>query len=103
MIFSRDVVSVSAPDQLLAILGSFEGLVVITHDKDFKNYRRMIPEGERGKFAAGAGRLWIKVPNVDSPRRIQEEIEVIEFHFGQALQRGKQFDMTIQRERISVR
>lgn len=103
VIFSREALSVSAPDQLLTILGAYHGLVILTHDNDFKQYRKMLPETERNSFSRGAGRLLLKVDNPQSLKRVKEEIKSIEFHFEQALERGTQFDMTIQTERISVR
>lgn len=102
VVLSRDVLAASAPDQLLSLLGQYEALVVVTHDRDFRKFRQMLPEHERSRFSAGAGRLHLDVPYVLSPRRVEEEMENIEHHFRQALRRKVPFVMTIQKENIKI-
>ncbi len=43
--FSRDVLQQNSPDPLIAIAASLNGLIVVTHDADFKRYRDLFPTG----------------------------------------------------------
>lgn len=63
----RDVLATSSPDQLLALFGKYERLVIVSHDKDFRKYRHMLPEHERSRFTTGAGRLFLDVAYPKSP------------------------------------
>lgn len=102
IVLSKEALAISAPDQLLALLGKFESLVIVTHDKDFRKYREMLPEHERSRFTAGAGRLQLEVPYEQSPQRVAEEIENIEHHYHQAVRRRKPFLMSIQKATIKI-
>lgn len=102
VIYSRDVLATSAPDQLLAVLGKYENLVVVTHDKHFRKYRALLPEHERSRFSQGAGRLSIEVAYEKSPQRVAEEIENIEYFYIQALRNRRQFLMSIMDVNIRV-
>ena len=102
IIHSREVLANSAPDQLLALFGKYESLVIVTHDKDFRKYRKMLPEHERSRFTAGAGRLQLEVKYEHSSRRVEEEIENIEHHYFQAQKRKTPFIMSIQDVNIKV-
>lgn len=95
VVLARDVLATSSPDQLLALFGKYERLVIVSHDRDFKKYRAMLPEHERSRFRAGAGRLFLDVAYPKSPQRVAEELESIEFHYWQAQKRHKPFLMTI--------
>jgi hypothetical protein len=99
---SREVIGRSSPDQVLALLAQVESLVIVSHDQDFKKFRAMVPEHLRSRFSAGAGRLWLDVPYDRSLDRIRQEIEVIEFHYEQALRNHKPFIMEIRKTRIAV-
>jgi len=99
---SRDVTYVSAPDQLLAVFGKYEFLVIVSHDSDFKKYRRLVPQHERAGFSKWAGRLHLDMPYERSVQRVTEEIESIEFHFQQARKQHKPFLMTIKKGTIKI-
>lgn len=43
IILSREVTGVSAPDQLIAVFGKYESLVIVSHDNDFRKYRQLLP------------------------------------------------------------
>ena len=102
ILYSRDVTGVAAPDQLIAIFGKYESLVIVSHDSDFKKYRQLLPEHERRKFSEGAGRLHLDVPYARSVQRVADEIEAIEFHYSQATRRRRPFLMTIMKATIKV-
>ena len=102
VIQSRDVLAISAPDQLLALLGKFESLVIVTHDKDFRKYRQMLPDHGRSRFTAGAGRLQLEIAYELSLQRVTEEIENIEHHYRQAIRRRVPFIMSIQKANIRI-
>lgn len=94
---SRDVLAAGAPDQMLAVLGRFESLVIITHDNDFKKYRQMLPDHLRNRFTTGAGRIWLDVPYTRTLVRIQEEIRQIEFAYAECVTENRPLIMTIQK------
>jgi hypothetical protein len=102
VIRSRDVVAAGTPDQVLVILGSYESLVIVTHDRDFRRFRSMLPPGERSRFSKGSGRLQLEVDYAKAPLRVEEEIENIEPHFAQALKRNVPFIMAIMDASIRI-
>jgi hypothetical protein len=102
IILSREVTGISAPDQVIAVFGKYESLVIVSHDNDFRRYRKLLPEHERKPFQRGAGRLLLDVPYERSAERVAEEIEVIEFHYEQAQKRGIPFLMTISKGTVKV-
>ena len=85
------------PDQVLAIFGKFESLVIVTHDRDFIKYRQMLPTHARREFSEGAGRLMMDVEYGQSLQRIRDEIRAVEFVYEEALAAHKPFIMTIQK------
>lgn len=87
---------------MLAILGSYESLVVVTHDRHFKNIRKLLPDHERRRFTNGAGRLQLEVKYEHSVARMLEEIENVEHFSYQALSRNKPFLMSIQAVGIKI-
>jgi hypothetical protein len=82
IILSREVTGVSTPDQLIAVFGKYESLVIVSHDNDFRKYRQLLPQHERRRFLEGAGRLLLDVPYERSAQRVEEELEAIEFTIG---------------------
>ena len=102
VVFSRNVLATAAPDQLLAILGKYESLVIVTHDRDFKRYRKLLPEHERSRFSEGAGRLQLEVDYSRAAARIEEEIDVIEYFHQRARRERRPFLMSIQKTGIKV-
>lgn len=99
---SRNVLAAGTPDQLLALLGRFESLVVVTHDRDFRNFRKLLPEGERTQFSRGSGRLQLEIAYEKALMRVSEEIENIEHHYHQAQKNERLFLMTIQDANIKI-
>ncbi len=100
---SREVVATSAPDSLIMLVGVYEGLVVLSHDKDFKvRFREMVPQHERRRFKAGTGRIFLKVHNTESLARIQQLIETIEHNYDQAVKRNVPLDMEINKQVVRV-
>lgn len=102
IILSREVTGVSAPDQLIAVFGKYESLVIVSHDNDFRKYRQLLPQHERRRFFEGAGRLLLDVPYERSAQRAEEELEAIEFHYWQAQKRKISFLMTISKGTVRV-
>ena len=94
---SKDVSAEGTPDQVLAILGKFESLVIVTHDKDFSKFRPMLPTHVRREFSEGAGRLLLDADYGRSLQRMQDEIRAVEFVYEEALAAHKPFLMTIQK------
>ncbi len=56
VVSSRELLFEAAPDVLLMTAALFEGLVVITHDKDFRRLSKLIPRGYKGRFERQSGR-----------------------------------------------
>ncbi len=62
VIESRSVLGTQAPDQVLRWLASEQGLIVVSHDRDFSKWDPAdIPEGTRRQMRALAGRIWLRV------------------------------------------
>lgn len=93
--YTRDVLSSMSPDQLLAFTAETQGLIVVTHDKDFKRYKNLLAVGFRKQFERGAGRISIQTREPIAVRRISEEIEMIEIIYTRMQQAGKRMLISI--------
>lgn len=102
VLLTRDVFSPEAPDQLLMVTADIDGLVVVSHDKDFSNLASLFPPGYRGRFERGAGRLLLNVRETQAVHRVKAEIELIEFHYQAVLKQRKRFLVTINNTGIQV-
>ena len=60
--FARNLVARGSPDELLAFLVELNGLIIVTHDKDFRQLRRTLPQGHLKRVTNGAGRISLLVP-----------------------------------------
>lgn len=92
-----ETVAKGSPDQVLLAVAELQGLVVITFDRDFKDLIRQLPEGNRTRVERGAGRISLRCMEHEARDRIEQLIEVIEFHYEIAEQRGHRFIMQISR------
>lgn len=92
---SRDLLFESAPDMLLMTAALFEGLVVITHDKDFRRLSRLIPHGHKGRFERQSGRILLQVPETKVTHYLEQFLPEIEFHYRLAVERKQRLLMTI--------
>lgn len=90
----------SSPDELLRTIAETHGYVVVTFDRDFKRLIRRFPEGTRSRFERHAGRISFTCNERDAEVRIEELLEVIEFHYAIANRQGKRFVMQISRTSI---
>jgi hypothetical protein len=95
VIFAKDVFGESAPDPLLAFTAELEGIVVVTHDRDFRRFSKLIPSSARGRFARGAGRISLNVTEDHALGRVREELDVIEFHFERAVKARRRLMLVI--------
>src|SRR5262245_57352386 len=67
-----------SPDRLIAFTAGVEGLVVVSHDKHFRNFNEMLPEGIRRQYRSGTGRIWLRVRESRAVPRLEEVIDLIE-------------------------
>jgi hypothetical protein len=95
VLWSREAFSPSAPDRLLLFGADTEGLVVVTHDKDFSNLRSLVPEGHWRKFERGAGCLSLRVKETQAVHRLRQEIRNVEHLHQEAAHEHRRFIMTI--------
>lgn len=102
VLYSRDVLSTMSPDQLIAFTAETRGLVVVTHDKDFKRYRELLAGGFRQRFEQGAGRISLTMRESLALKRITEEIDAIEFNYVRALRGNTRLIMQITSTTYSV-
>jgi predicted nuclease of predicted toxin-antitoxin system len=85
VLYARTSLGSMSPDQLIAFTAETRGLVVVTHDKDFRRFSQLLPVGFQRRFARVAGRISLNVKEPRAVQRIREEIEAIEFHYAQAV------------------
>lgn len=102
VLLSRDVTAAGTPDNILAVLSAHESLVIVSHDKHFRTYSKLLPEHERKRFTQGAGRLQLEVPEVRARTRIEEELAMIEFAYHDCQRRGLPFRMTIKKSGVKI-
>jgi predicted nuclease of predicted toxin-antitoxin system len=106
--YSREVLLQNSPDQLIAIGAALDGMIVVTHDKDYRRYSSLFPQGFRTQARKITGRILLNVA-VDQPekvhvliRRTQSVIEEIEFHYGRSLQSRSRLLLSVTETGLSV-
>lgn len=102
VVLVRDNLGRKSPDQLLAVAADRHGLIIVTHDKDLRRFSRLLPEGSRRRFRAGAGAILLACPEPDAARRIGEMFDVIEFHHERARRAGGRLYMRITKTGFNV-
>lgn len=102
VIRAQDVFDAGTSDVVLAVLIAHESMVIITHDRDFRRIRQMLPERERRRYARGADRLQLDVPEMDVRRHIEERLPLIEFHYEDCQRTGKPFQMILQKSGVKI-
>jgi hypothetical protein len=79
----------ASPDQLIALTAAFQGIIMVTFDKDFRRFQQLLPQGNRGAFVAGAGFIHLAMKETRGVNRLQDEIETIELYAARAEREGK--------------
>jgi hypothetical protein len=95
VLYLRDVLSSMSPDQLVAFTAETQGLIVLTHDKDFKRYRDLLAGGFQRRFEQGAGRISLSVRETRAVQRMIEEIDTIEYLYERCQREGTRLIMQI--------
>jgi EAL domain-containing protein (putative c-di-GMP-specific phosphodiesterase class I) len=95
VLYSREVVGRMSPDQLIAFAAETRGLIVVTHDRDFRRYREMLAGGFQRRFEQGAGRISLSVRENRAVARLSEEIETIEFQYERTQREGRRLLLEI--------
>lgn len=85
----RETLGRSSPDQLIALTAAFEGIIVVTFDKDFRRFQRLLPEVQRTAFASGAGFIHLAMKESRGVHRLRDEIETIELYAARAERDGQ--------------
>lgn len=78
---TRDVTAPDAPDNLIAFVASYEGLILVSHDTDFKKFSQFFPIGQRDQYRRGAGQIILKVAENRAAERLRATWESIMFHY----------------------
>lgn len=102
VLLAKDVTAAGTPDAVLAVLIAHESMVIVTHDRDFRSIRKLLPEQDRRRYARGAGRLQLQVPEVEARAYIEDNLPLIEFYYEDCLRKGKPFQMIIQRSGVKL-
>jgi hypothetical protein len=85
----RETLGRAAPDQLIAVTAELQGVIVVSFDKDFRRFQKLVPEGHRKGFVAGAGLIHLAVKETRGVARLRDEIAMIEFYAARAAREGK--------------
>jgi hypothetical protein len=99
--YSRDVLNASAPDAMLLHLSLQFGLIVVTHDRDFKRLAKQVPQGLVGAVRRGAGRIQIAVSEDQAIARLAEIIDEICVNYELALRKQRRFLAQISATQVS--
>src|SRR4051812_4530781 len=81
----RNLLGARATDKLVAFTACDQGLVVVTHDRDYRRFHQLIAFGAHNKFSLGAGRISLGVTEPRAAVVIQEHMEEIEFYYARAI------------------
>jgi hypothetical protein len=102
VLLARDVMAAGTPDAVLAVLVAHESMVIVTHDRDFRAIRRMLPERDRRRYAQGAGRLQLEIPETDASAAIEDRLPLLEFWYEDCQRKGKPFQVILQKSGIKL-
>ena len=86
--YVRDRLGQASLDEAIAFAAVRHGLIVVTHDRDFRRFARLLPAGSRRQARAGSGRILLLVPEPDAVSRVADLLDVIEFFHARCLARG---------------
>lgn len=98
----RDILAADSPDPLIAFVANQEGLIVVTHDKHFRNIAKLLPVGSRNTFASGSGRISLQVNEAYAVARLEDEWDAVLFHYHCAVQRNTRCLITITNTTITA-
>ncbi|MDP9365836.1 MAG: DUF5615 family PIN-like protein [Chloroflexota bacterium] len=84
-----EVLGKSSPDQLIAFTAGTHGLVVVTHDPDFRRFTQLLPAGTRRTYRRGAGRIILAVDETEAASRLAEVIDLIEMYYERSVRLRK--------------
>jgi predicted nuclease of predicted toxin-antitoxin system len=99
--FVRDLFPAGTPDPVIATIGDRLAAIVVTWDRDFEDLVKRIPEGNRAKFRR-LGRLSFRCNEVRGRQLIEKWIDLVEFHYQQALRHGD-FRMIVQIQETALK
>lgn len=85
----RETLGRAAPDQLIAITAELQGVIIVTFDKDFGRFKKLLPEGQRQGFVSGAGVIHLAMRETRGVARLRDEIEMIEIYVDRATRAGR--------------
>lgn len=102
VLYARDLFARGTPDEILAFAVELDGLVLVTHDKDFKSLRRVLPQGHRTRIAEGSGQLILQVRESRAALRLEREWDAIEFHFASARRKRIRFIVRVTETSVIV-
>ena len=96
VLLSREVFRQDSPDPLIALGGALEGLIIVTHDKDFKRLSKLLPQGFRGLDGGKHyGRIQLACDELIAAARVDEMMTIIEAHYGTAARLRKRLMLQI--------
>jgi len=102
VLLARDVMAAGTPDAVLAVLVAHEAMVIVTHDRDFRSIRNMLPERDRRRYARGAGRLQLDIPEVEAARFLEGHLPLLEFWYEDCQRKARPFQVIIQKSGIKL-
>lgn len=91
----RDTTGAGAPDNVIAFVANAEGLVLITHDRHFRRFSRLLTGEQRRRFEAGAGQIVLQVRENRSVERLRAEWRHILHHYADAQASGLRFQFVL--------
>jgi hypothetical protein len=99
---ARDVFETGAPDEMLAFAVEQNGLILVSHDKDFKDLRRTLPQGQRSRIANGAGRILLSMPETRAASRLEEIWVDIEYLWRRSVETNKRLMIKVTLTAITI-
>ncbi len=91
----RDTTGAEAPDSLIGFVANSQGLVLVTHDRHFRRFSRLLAGQQRRQFETGAGHIVLQVRENRSVERLQAEWRHILHHHADAQESGLRFQFVL--------
>lgn len=97
----RDLLGADAVDRVIAVTACDQGLIVVTHDRDYRKFQQLIAIGARNEFALGSGRISHSVPEPKALETLTRHMEEIEYFYQRAIISGQRLLIRVTEQYLS--
>lgn len=87
VILAIDHLAAGTADQIVASVAVQSPMVLVTHDRDFHRFKKLLASEGQSWIARGSGKLQLSVHQSISVQKVDNQIALIEFYYRQCVDR----------------